>query len=56
MKKINPSDKTAAAKKGYNEKNPTQSQGAFKPAADQTAKETTTKSNTADKKAKEDRP
>ena len=41
-------------KKGYNEENPGQPEGAFPPASDQEEKKTSTKSNAADKKTKED--
>ena len=41
-------------KKGYNEKNPGESQGAFHPDAHQQAPKSDTKSNTADKKRKQD--
>jgi hypothetical protein len=41
-------------KKGYNEKNPGQSQGAFPPASDHQSKKDNNRSNTVDKKAKED--
>jgi len=41
-------------KKGYNEKNPGQPQGAFPPASDRQQRKDNIKSNTADKKAKEE--
>ena len=41
-------------KKGYNEKNPGQSQGAFPPASHAQPPKDSPKSNTADKKEKED--
>lgn len=44
-----------ATKKGYNEKNPGQPHGAFPPASNEhNPKKEETKSNTADKKQKED--
>ena len=56
MKETAASDKNGAAKKGYNEKNPGQPQGAFPPASrvDETGKKEP-KSNAADKKKKEDK-
>ena len=42
-------------KKGYNEKNPTEPQGAFLPAASKQKAKQAPRSNTADKKAKQDR-
>jgi hypothetical protein len=56
MKKINQTVKdNSATKRGYNEKNPGQSQGAFPPAsAKHQADKNEIKSNAADKKAKED--
>ncbi|MDE3247766.1 MAG: hypothetical protein KGO82_03845 [Bacteroidota bacterium] len=47
------SDKSV--KKGYNEKNPTEPQGAFSPAASKQKAKQPPRSNTADKKAKQDR-
>jgi len=41
-------------KKGYNEKNPGQSRGAFPPASNDQSPKDSGKSNTADKKQKED--
>jgi hypothetical protein len=57
MKKENlPGKKTTGSiKKGYNEENPGQPQGAFPPGSNQESKKTSSKSNTADKKAKEGR-
>jgi len=56
MKRINPpvDDKTTT-KKGYNEKNPGQPGGAFPPAAADEKPQHDRKSNTADKKSKEDK-
>jgi hypothetical protein len=56
MKKAKPSqEKNSTVKKGYNEKNPGQPEGAFLPASHaQQPTKNTTKSNTADKKEKED--
>jgi len=54
MKKTAPSPKgTDRTKKGYNEKNPGQPEGAFPPGNHKTKKQDI-KSNAADKKAKED--
>lgn len=47
-------NKDSKAKKGYNEKTPAQPEGAFPPAAAHEERKTSIKSNTADKKAKED--
>lgn len=44
-----------SVKTGYNEKNPSEPQGAFPPASDQQGKKDKPQSNTADKKAKQDR-
>ncbi|MFT3936460.1 MAG: hypothetical protein QM726_22725 [Chitinophagaceae bacterium] len=55
MKKSLPIHEADRLKKGYNEKNPGQPQGAFPPdAASQRPKTKDLKSNTADKKSKED--
>lgn len=56
MKKQTASPKPAdSTKKGYNEKNPGQPEGAFPPAShSHPPKKQDTKSNAADKKAKED--
>jgi len=55
MKKSLPIHGADRLKKGYNEKNPGQSQGAFPPdAASQRPKTKEIKSNAADKKVKED--
>jgi len=56
MKKTHLSPKNiASTKKGYNEKNPGQPEGAFPPAsANHKPDKKEIKSNTADKKAKED--
>jgi hypothetical protein len=48
-------ESTSSTKKGYNEKNPGQPQGAFPPASNkQNTQKEKAKSNTADKKQKED--
>ena len=54
MKKQHPAPKDNGTKKGYNEKNPGQPQGAFPPASDDQPPKEPVKSNKADKKAKED--
>ena len=56
MKKVtNIPENDPSTKKGYNEKNPGQPHGAFPPASDEhTPKKDEPKSNTADKKKKED--
>jgi hypothetical protein len=54
MKKEQSAPKDNGAKKGYNEKNPGQPQGAFPPASDDQKPKAPIKSNTADKKGKED--
>lgn len=56
MKKADLSGKTnKSTKNGYNEKNPAQPEGAFPPASGmQHPKRAALKSNTADKKSKED--
>jgi len=56
MKKNHTSPRESAeTKKGYNEKNPGESQGAFPPASGKhKPKKEDIKSNAADKKAKED--
>lgn len=54
MKKEQPAPKDDGVKKGYNEKNPGQPQGAFPPAADGQQLKIPVKSTVADKKAKED--
>ncbi|MEO5592058.1 MAG: hypothetical protein ABIR15_22895 [Chitinophagaceae bacterium] len=56
MKKTQPAGKeNLATKKGYNEINPGQPEGAFSPAShNQKPKKDELKSNAADKKAKED--
>ena len=56
MKKAHSNPQTSdSTKKGYNEKNPAEPQGAFPPAsADHKARKEDTKSNAADKKKKEE--
>jgi len=55
MKKSTPKEAAGdKMKKGYNEKNPGESQGAFRPDAHQQPGKRDTKSNTADKKKKQD--
>ena len=53
MKKEPLAPKDNDTKKGYNEKNPGQPQGAFPPASDEQQPKDPVKSNKADKKAKE---
>jgi len=55
MKKQSAGRGDSSAKKGYNEKNPGQSQGAFPPASHDQSRKGSNKSNAADKKQKEDR-
>jgi hypothetical protein len=55
MKKQPPGEiKNKQVKKGYNEKNPGQSQGAFPPASDNQSKKDDNKSNAVDRKRKEE--
>ena len=54
MKKEHPAPKDNGTKKGYNEKNPGQPQGAFPPASDEQQPKDPIKSNKADKKTKEE--
>lgn len=54
MKKQAPAPKDNGTKKGYNEKNPGQPQGAFPPASDAHRPKDPIKSNSADKKSKEE--
>ncbi|MEO6314786.1 MAG: hypothetical protein ABIU63_04710 [Chitinophagaceae bacterium] len=56
MEKKPPSPKNdESVKKGYNEHNPGQPQGTFPPASDNHPPAEDTKSNAADKKAKEEK-
>ena len=55
MKKVTPSTKNPSiVKRGYNEKNPGQAQGAFPPSAASQQPAADAKSNAADKKVKQD--